>query len=104
MAVVSALEYGPKRSGRCREPRAAAGGGGRGMRRVEREADIAEAFARCQGEAQAAFGDGSVFVEKFVARPRHIEVQVLGDGRGVPLPSPTMLGKDARRVRTAGTM
>jgi acetyl/propionyl-CoA carboxylase alpha subunit/acetyl-CoA carboxylase carboxyltransferase component len=62
--------------------KAAAGGGGRGMRRVEREADIAEAFARCQGEAQAAFGDGSVFVEKFVARPRHIEVQVLGDGRG----------------------
>ena len=41
-----------------------------------------EAFARCQGEAQAAFGDGAVFLEKIVPRPRHIEVQVLGDGQG----------------------
>jgi acetyl/propionyl-CoA carboxylase alpha subunit/acetyl-CoA carboxylase carboxyltransferase component len=62
--------------------KAAAGGGGRGMRQVERAEDLPEAFARCQGEAQAAFGDASVFVEKIVQRPRHIEVQILGDGRG----------------------
>jgi acetyl/propionyl-CoA carboxylase alpha subunit/acetyl-CoA carboxylase carboxyltransferase component len=62
--------------------KAAAGGGGRGMRQVDRADDLPEAYARCQGEAQAAFGDGSVFVEKIVPRPRHIEVQVLGDGRG----------------------
>jgi acetyl/propionyl-CoA carboxylase alpha subunit/acetyl-CoA carboxylase carboxyltransferase component len=62
--------------------KAAAGGGGRGMRVVERAADMGAAFARCQSEAMAAFGDGSVFVEKLVARPRHIEVQVLADARG----------------------
>src|SRR5438876_5877970 len=43
---------------------------------------MAEAFARCQSEARAAFGDGSLFVEKVVARPRHIEVQVLADAHG----------------------
>ena len=62
--------------------KAAAGGGGRGMRAISRPEDLAEAFARCQSEAQAAFGDGSVFLEKLVPRPRHIEVQVLGDGLG----------------------
>ena len=62
--------------------KAAAGGGGRGMRAVARAEDMAEAFARCQGEALAAFGDGAVFIEKLVARPRHIEVQVLGDAQG----------------------
>ncbi|HWA63633.1 MAG TPA: carboxyl transferase domain-containing protein [Caulobacteraceae bacterium] len=62
--------------------KAAAGGGGRGMRRVESAADLAAAFERCRGEAQAAFGDGSMFVEKIVERPRHIEVQILADGAG----------------------
>jgi acetyl/propionyl-CoA carboxylase alpha subunit/acetyl-CoA carboxylase carboxyltransferase component len=62
--------------------KAAAGGGGRGMRRVDGAADMAEAFARCQGEAQAAFGDGTIFLEKLVERPRHIEVQVLADSGG----------------------
>ncbi|MFO1062138.1 MAG: carboxyl transferase domain-containing protein [Dongiaceae bacterium] len=62
--------------------KAAAGGGGRGMRRVDSAAAMDEAFARCQGEASAAFGDGAVFLEKLVPRPRHIEVQVLGDGQG----------------------
>ena len=60
----------------------AAAGGGRGMRVVERAAEMDAAFARCQSEAKAAFGDGAVFVEKLVARPRHIEVQVLADARG----------------------
>lgn len=62
--------------------KAAAGGGGRGMRSVASDDEMAAAFARCQSEAQAAFGDGAVFVEKLLERPRHIEVQVLADGRG----------------------
>ena len=62
--------------------KAVAGGGGRGMRAVADGDEIAAAFARCQSEAQAAFGDGSVFVEKLITRPRHIEVQILADSRG----------------------
>jgi len=62
--------------------KAAAGGGGRGMRVVERAEQMAEAFERCSSEAQAAFGNGSVFIERLVARPRHIEVQILADSCG----------------------
>ncbi len=62
--------------------KASAGGGGRGMRTVTGVDEMSAAFVRCQSEALAAFGDGSVFVEKLLARPRHIEVQVLGDGHG----------------------
>ncbi|MDE0350394.1 MAG: ATP-grasp domain-containing protein [Gammaproteobacteria bacterium] len=62
--------------------KAAAGGGGRGMRVVESAADMAEAFERCRSEAEGAFGSGAVFVERLVERPRHIEVQVLGDADG----------------------
>lgn len=62
--------------------KAAAGGGGRGMRLVARAEDMAEAFARCRGEAEAAFGNGSLFLEKLIDRPRHVEVQILGDLQG----------------------
>ena len=62
--------------------KAAAGGGGRGMRLVNRAEEMADAFARCQSEAKAAFGDGAVFIEKVVVRPRHIEVQILADSHG----------------------
>ncbi len=62
--------------------KAAAGGGGRGMRVVDRITDVAEAFERCSSEAAAAFGDGAVFVERLIERPRHIEVQVLADHHG----------------------
>lgn len=62
--------------------KASAGGGGRGMRIVTDSTEMDEAFARCQGEAQAAFGNGAVFLEKIVPRPRHVEVQVLGDAQG----------------------
>ena len=62
--------------------KASAGGGGKGLRYVEREADLRQAFERVTSEAQSFFGDGSVYAEKFVASPRHIEVQVLGDQHG----------------------
>jgi acetyl/propionyl-CoA carboxylase alpha subunit/acetyl-CoA carboxylase carboxyltransferase component len=62
--------------------KAAAGGGGRGMRAVRDANHVVEAFERGSSEALAAFGDGALFVEKLVARPRHVEVQVLGDGQG----------------------
>jgi acetyl/propionyl-CoA carboxylase alpha subunit len=62
--------------------KAAAGGGGRGMRVVHGESDLEEALAAARREAKAAFGDDRVFCERFVERPRHIEVQLLGDGNG----------------------
>jgi len=62
--------------------KAAAGGGGRGMRAVRSPDALAGAFERGSSEALAAFGDGALFVEKLVARPRHIEVQILGDAHG----------------------
>ena len=65
--------------------KAAAGGGGKGMRVVEREADLASSFEMAAREATNAFGDGRVFVERFVTEPRHIEIQVLGDQHGTIL-------------------
>ncbi|MBK6921028.1 MAG: pyruvate carboxylase [Deltaproteobacteria bacterium] len=62
--------------------KAAKGGGGRGMRVVRSDAELDDAFARATSEATAAFGDGSVFVERYVEHPRHIEVQILGDHHG----------------------
>lgn len=62
--------------------KASAGGGGKGMRIVEKEADFEEQMQRAVSEATASFGDGSVFIEKYVASPRHIEVQVLADQYG----------------------
>jgi acetyl-CoA carboxylase, biotin carboxylase subunit len=62
--------------------KASAGGGGKGMRLVEREEDLRQSYERVTSEAESFFGDGSVYAEKFVASPRHIEVQVLGDQHG----------------------
>jgi acetyl/propionyl-CoA carboxylase alpha subunit len=62
--------------------KAAAGGGGRGMRVVRAESELEDALAAARREAQAAFGDDRVFFERFVERPRHIEVQLLGEGAG----------------------
>jgi len=62
--------------------KASAGGGGRGMRVVEGPDDLADAVASAAREAAAAFGDGTVFLEPYIARPRHIEVQILGDNHG----------------------
>ncbi|NRB60351.1 MAG: acetyl-CoA carboxylase biotin carboxylase subunit [Winogradskyella sp.] len=62
--------------------KAAAGGGGKGMRVVDKEADVEEQMKRAISEATSAFGDGSVFVEKYVTSPRHIEIQVMADMHG----------------------
>ncbi len=62
--------------------KAAAGGGGKGMRIVHREEDLAGQMERAVSEALSAFGDGSVFIEKYIASPRHIELQVLADTHG----------------------
>ena len=62
--------------------KASAGGGGKGMRRVDRPEDFAAALASCQREAKASFGDDHVLVERYVLRPRHIEIQIFADSHG----------------------
>jgi 3-methylcrotonyl-CoA carboxylase alpha subunit len=62
--------------------KASAGGGGKGMRAVEKAADFAEALASCKREATHSFGSDAVLIEKYVQRPRHIEIQVFGDTHG----------------------
>ena len=62
--------------------KAAAGGGGKGMRVVQKAEELSEQMDRAVSEAQASFGDGSVFLEKYVAAPKHIEIQVLSDSHG----------------------
>ncbi len=63
--------------------KAVSGGGGRGMRPVHRADEIDEAYARCQSEAKAAFGDDAVYVERLITKARHIEIQIVGDGKDV---------------------
>ncbi len=62
--------------------KASAGGGGKGMRVVEKEADLESQMKRAISEATSAFGDGSVFIEKYVTSPRHVEIQVMADSHG----------------------
>ena len=62
--------------------KATAGGGGKGMRRVDRAEDFAAALASCQREAASSFGDDKVLIERYIERPRHVEVQVFGDTHG----------------------
>jgi acetyl-CoA carboxylase, biotin carboxylase subunit len=62
--------------------KASAGGGGRGMKVARNEADLEVALATARTEAGAAFGDDAVYIEKFLEKPRHIEVLVVGDGAG----------------------
>ena len=90
VAVVPGIETGESSSVRTFAKKvgypilvkAAAGGGGRGMRVVDQADALEAALESASREAQAAFGDGRIFVEKYLARPRHIEVQVLGDSHG----------------------
>jgi acetyl-CoA carboxylase biotin carboxylase subunit len=65
--------------------KAAAGGGGKGMRVVHRREELADALASAQREARNAFGDDAVYVEKYIVGPRHVEIQVLGDEHGTML-------------------
>jgi acetyl-CoA carboxylase biotin carboxylase subunit len=62
--------------------KAASGGGGRGMKVAENEKDVTEALLTARTEAGAAFGDDAVYIEKYLGKPRHIEIQILGDGQG----------------------
>ncbi len=62
--------------------KAAAGGGGRGMKVAHRPEDLANALSTARAEAKAAFGDDAVYIEKYLTKPRHIEIQVFGDGYG----------------------
>jgi len=62
--------------------KAAAGGGGRGMKVARSEAELSTALSTARSEAKAAFGDDAVYIEKYLGKPRHIEIQVLGDGKG----------------------
>src|SRR3954449_220099 len=62
--------------------KASAGGGGKGMRIAHSASEVAEGFARSKSEAKSSFGDDRMFIEKFIANPRHIEIQVLGDKHG----------------------
>ncbi len=62
--------------------KAAAGGGGRGMRVIRKEDELEKAFNEAQREAGNAFGDDTIFIEKFIEDPKHIEVQILGDQFG----------------------
>jgi acetyl-CoA carboxylase biotin carboxylase subunit len=90
--VVPGMHHGARDTGEAREfartcgypvlLKAVAGGGGKGMRRVDRDEGLAAAFRDASSEAERAFGDSTVYVEKLIERPRHIEIQLLGDRHG----------------------
>ncbi len=82
LADAQALAEFATRAGTELMVKAVAGGGGRGMQPIAADTDIAAAFNRCTREAEAAFGDGALYAEHFLPRARHIEIQVVGDGRG----------------------
>ena len=82
VSLQEAKDFFASLSGGAMIIKAIAGGGGRGTRIVEDEADIESAYQRCQSEAQAAFGVPDVYVEQFLSRARHVEVQILGDAAG----------------------
>ena len=81
-SVDEALAFFDSLDGSAAMIKAIAGGGGRGMRMVSDRGDLPEAFARCESEARAAFGDGRLYIEQHVSGVRHVEVQVLGDHTG----------------------
>ena len=83
--AVNTIEYAKKIGTKVGYPilvKAAAGGGGRGMKVAETEDDLAQAFSAARSEAKAAFGDDTVYMERYLDQPRHIEVQVIADSHG----------------------
>ncbi|MFN3999457.1 acetyl/propionyl/methylcrotonyl-CoA carboxylase subunit alpha [Algoriphagus sp.] len=83
--AISDIPVAKKRAAEIGYPiliKASAGGGGKGMRIVESESEFEEQMNRAVSEAQSSFGDGAVFIEKFITSPRHIEIQILGDQHG----------------------
>lgn len=83
--AVTDVEYATKIAEEIGYPiliKASAGGGGKGMRVVENKKEIKEQMERAISEAESAFGDGSVFIEKYISSPRHIEIQILADSYG----------------------
>jgi acetyl-CoA carboxylase biotin carboxylase subunit len=83
--ALDGLEHGKKVAAEIGYPvmiKAKSGGGGRGMRFVGSEDDFKRAYDGARSEADAAFGDPDVYLEKFVVKPRHVEIQLLGDGKG----------------------
>jgi acetyl-CoA carboxylase biotin carboxylase subunit len=85
VAAVRTAEEAREAAGKIGYPvllKAAAGGGGKGMRLVERDEDLAASLERARGEALSAFGDDRVYIEKYIVKPRHIEIQVLADAHG----------------------
>lgn len=83
--IVESLEEGEKLAEEIGFPliiKATAGGGGRGMRVVNEQKNFKNAFNTCRNEAEAAFGNAEVYIEKFIQNPRHIEIQILGDQHG----------------------
>src|SRR5262249_17039598 len=82
--------------------KAAAGGGGKGMRAAAREGELADALGAAAREADSAFGDPRIYLEKLLGRPRHVEVQVLGDGHGTLLHLGEREGSIQRRDQKLG--
>lgn len=83
--AINTPEEGAATAKKCGYPviiKAASGGGGKGMRIVWKESDLAENLKIASTEAQANFADGTVYIEKYLENPRHVELQVLGDGKG----------------------
>ncbi len=83
--AITDIDFAKKKADEIGYPiliKASAGGGGKGMRIVEDPKDFEEQMDRAVSEAKSSFGDGSVFIEKFVSSPRHIEIQVVGDTHG----------------------
>lgn len=79
---IDEITYGATQVGYPLLVKAAAGGGGKGMRLVRNASELSQAIERAQSEAQKAFGDGRIFLERFIEHPRHIEVQIFGDQHG----------------------
>ena len=82
--------------------KAAAGGGGRGMKVARSPEELEVALATARSEAKAAFGDDSVYIEKYLTKPRHIEIQVFGDGKGNAITSANVIASAAAPPENLG--